>query len=322
MNKFIVLLVALTLVLGGCQTTNTSKTDIKEIGIIQIVEHEALDQARLGFIEGLKEAGFIDGKNIKIEYKNASGDGAVLNTIAESFASSKKDLVFAVATPSAQAMTLASESIPVVFTAVTDPIAAKLVNTLEKPGTMATGTIDAVDIKKQFELIKAFMPKANKIGILFNTSEVNSQVQVQQAKDEAKAFGFTIVEKGITSTTEIEMAANALLEQVDVIYVPTDNLVASSIAMLSDIATKAGKPIFAAEPGPVSGGALATDGIDYHALGKQSAKQAIKILEGTSPSEIPVESNLDSVIVINETVLKQLNLQVPEQIKEKATFVK
>lgn len=320
MKKISLLVLVMGLMLMGCEAKKDEA--MKTIGIIQIVEHTALDAAREGFIEGLKEAGFEDGKNIKIEYKNASGDGAVLNTIAQSFATNKKDLVFAIATPSAQAMTTASQELPIVFTAVTDPVAAKLVESLEKPGGNATGTIDAVDIEKQFELIKAFMPDTKTIGIIYNTSEVNSQIQVEEAKKAAAKFGFKIIEKGVTSTTEIDVAANSMLNDIDVMYLPTDNLVASSIANLSAIALKENVPVFAAEPGPVLEGAFASDGIDYFELGRQSAKMAVSILEGKAPSDLPIESQTQTSITVNETVLKQLGLNVPDQLKEKVTFVK
>lgn len=317
-NKILAILITVGL-LAGC--SGSKKDDIKEIGIIQIVEHGSLDEARKGFIEELEAHGYKDGVNIKIDYKNAQGDMNTLNTIAKDFVTQGKDLIYAIATPSAQAAANATKDIPIVFTAVTDPVEAKLVSSLEKPGANVTGTIDEIDINKQFTLLTTLKPDVKKIGIIYNTSEINSQIQVDQAKAAAKAMNLEIVTKGVTSSNEISLAAETLVKEVDALYVPSDNLVTAALPVVIPIATAANIPVMGGVMDHVTQGALANDGIDYKALGKQTAQMAIKLLEGEKPANLPVESLKDTKLIINKKTANALNITIDASLLEKATIV-
>ena len=229
--KKIITIITLGLMIMACG----KQESIKKIGITQIVEHPALDGARDGFLKALEDAGYKDGENLKIEYQNAQGDQAVAQSIAESFVSDSKDLILAIATPTAQAAYNATKEIPVLITAVTDPIQAGLAKSLEKSETNVTGTSDATPIDKQFKLLKELLPASKKVGIVYNTSELNSEVQVAQAKVIAEKYGLEIVTKGVTQVNELAQALDSLLPNVDVLYTPTDNLVVSATSSVTRI---------------------------------------------------------------------------------------
>jgi len=322
----VALLLSLSLFTGCSKNSNGgSASDSKKvckIGISQIVEHPALDSARQGIIDALAEEGFVDGENIEIEFQNAQGDMPTAQTIADSFVSSKKDMIIAIATPCAQAALNSTKEIPIIVTAITDPVGAGLVKSLENPGTNITGTSDATPIDKQFELIKTLIPNAKKIGIIYNTSEANSTVQVENAKKAAEKFGFEIVESGITSVNDIDQTLSSMLPSIDVLYTPTDNMVASAMALISNKCTKSGKAVIGAEEGHVQGGALATEGIDYYKLGLQTGSSAARVLKGDNPSEIPVTLLNETSLVINEKTAQALGIQIPQDILERAELLK
>ncbi|HRY21591.1 MAG TPA: ABC transporter substrate-binding protein, partial [Flexilinea sp.] len=251
-----------------------------KIGVLQLVEHAALDAAYQGFVDALKEAGFEDGVNIEIDYQNAQADQSNLMTISERFVKNNVDLILAIATPAAQAVASATTTIPILFTAVTDPVAARLVESNEKPGLNVTGTTDAGPIDKQFALMKELFPDLKTIGIIYNSSEVNSEVQAKQAEEIAKEMGWEVKFGTITSVNDIEQVANSLAEKVDGFYAPTDNTIASAMPNLVKVAEEKKLPILGSEPGMVEGGALMTVGIDYYKLGQQTGKMAVKILKG------------------------------------------
>ena len=321
-------LVALLLaasILGGCSKTQASISNssqgekkIIKIGINQIVEHPALDASRKGFIEALKSKGFEEGKNLEIDFQNAQGEPATAQTIAQGFVSNKKDLILAIATPSAQAAFNATKNIPILITAVTDPVKAGLAKSLDKPDTNVTGTSDNVPIEKQFELLKKLVPNGKKVGILYNTSEANSGIQVEAAKKAAPSFGLEIVPTGVTNVNEIPQALDTLLCKIDVLYVPTDNMVVSAIPIISSQCFKKNIPIIGSERGQVEGGALATTGIDYYKLGFQTGLAAVEVLNGKSPKDIPVTTLKDMQLVINTDAAKKLNITIPEDLNSKA----
>lgn len=316
-------------VLGGCaKSTETSSqkspkdNKVIKIGITQIVEHPALDAARKGFIDALKYKGYEDGKNIKIDYQNAQGDMPTTQSIAKNFVSQKEDLIVAIATPSAQAAFNATKNIPIVITAVTDPVKAGLAKSLENSGTNVTGTSDNVPIEKQFELLKKLVPNAKKVGILYNTSESNSEIQVEAAKKVAPSFGIEIVTAGLTNVNEVTQALNSLVGKVDVLYIPTDNVVVSSMPIIANECFKKNIPIIGSERGQVTQGALATTGIDYTKLGYQTGLQAAQIIEGKKPSELPITTLKEMQLVVNEDAAKKLNIKIPDDIISKAEKVK
>lgn len=291
--------------------SKNSNTDIKTIGITQLVEHPSLDKARNGFIKALEDKGYKDGKNIKIDYQNAQNDMLTTQTIANKFVSDKKDLIYAVSTPSAQAAYNSTKDIPILITAVTDPVAAGLVKSLDKPEGNLSGTSDYISIDKNLELIKTLVPKAKTIGVLYSTSEVNSKIQVEMLKKYASKNNYKVVEKGISSSNEINQAISSLSKNIDVLYVPTDNLIVSSMPIVSKIATDNKIPVIASEDGSVKSGALACQGIDYEKLGYKTGEIAVKVLNGEKVSNIPISTLDDTQIIINEDVLNLLSMKKP-----------
>lgn len=312
-------------ILGGCaspQATaaqNPAKEEKKiRIGITQIVEHPALDASRQGFIDALKGKGFEDGKNVEVDFQNAQGDQATAQTIASKFVSDKVDLIFAIATPTAQAAYNATKDIPILITAVTDPVAAGLAKSLEDSGTNVTGTSDNVPLETQFDLLKKLVPNAKKVGILYNTSESNSEIQVESAKAAAPGFGLEILPVGIANINDIPQSLNSLFGNMDVLYVPTDNMVVSSMPIIADLCFKNNVPIIGSEKGQVEQGALATTGIDYYKLGFQTGEAAVDVINGKKPSEISIKTLNEMQLVINTDAAKKLNIAVPAEISDKA----
>lgn len=312
-------------ILSGCAksqgaSSNNPKGDNKviKIGISQIAEFPALDSARKGFIDALKSKGFEDGKNIKIEFQNAQGDMPTTQTIAQNLVSQKVDMILAISTPSAQAAYNVTKDIPILITAVTDPVRAGLVKSLDKPGTNVTGTSDSISIEKQFELVKKLIPDCKKVGILYNTSEKNSEIQVEIAKKAASGFGFEIATAGITNVNEIPQSLASLLSKVDVLYVPTDNMVVSALPLITSQAFKKNIPVIGSERAHVEGGALAANGIDYYKLGFKTGLMAVDIINGKVPKDMPIATLEETQTVINTDAANKLNISIPEEISSKA----
>ena len=326
MKKIMFLVMMLSLILIGCGDkkeeaktgTDTANTETKaddkvyKIGITQIVSHQALDKAREGFKDALEEAG------IKAEYdeQNAQGDVTIANTIANKFVTDKVDLVFAIATPTAQAVSNATSDTPILFSAVTDPEAAGLV----KPNV--TGSSDKVDIDQQLALLREISKDAKKIGFLYNSSEENSLVQLEEIKKVAGKYDFEIVEQGISSANELPQAIDKMLTQVDALYLPTDNLISSSSALIAEKANAAKIMTFAAESGMLENGIFITKGIDYYQLGKEAGKMAAEILkDGKKPSDLPYKISETVEIAVNKQTLEQLGIKLPEDVMSKAKFI-
>ena len=293
------LLTILGLMLGLTTLSVAAEKEIK-VGITQIVEHPSLDAARKGVEKALKEKG----KNIKIEYQSAQGDFGTAQLIAKSYASSKKDVIIAISTPSAQAALNATKTIPIVYTAVTDGASAGL------KGNNITGTSDMSPLDKQAELIKTLLPNAKKVGFLYNPSEQNSLLLLEKFKGIAKAKGLTVVEKGVSSVNDINLAIDSLLGQIDVLYIPTDNLVYSSASLVIQKANKKNVPVIASTNDIVEKGALATESIDYEKLGYQTGERVIDVLNGKAPKDIPVETLKQTTLVINQKIAKKYNISL------------
>lgn len=312
------LLIALMLVSLINGTVLAKAEDEYEIGISQLVEHPALDLAREGFLEGLAEEGYVEGDNLKVYHENAQAEMATAQTIAQKFQRRELDLVLAIATKSAQAAANVLKETPLLFTAVTDPVEAGLVESMEKPGKNVTGTTDLNPVKKQLELIKAFLPEVTTVGILYNSGEVNSRVQVDIAKEAAPELDLEIKEGTVTNTSEVTLSTSSLVEDVDALYIPTDNVVVSAISSVLKIAHDKQVPVFGSERGQVDEGAVATRGINYLNLGKQTGKMAARVLEGADPAQMPVESSSNLDLIINQTTCQQLDLEIPEALVEEA----
>ncbi|MDY6213765.1 MAG: ABC transporter substrate-binding protein [Schaalia hyovaginalis] len=288
------------------------------IGITQITTHPSLDAAREGFKKAFEDAGL----EVKFDEQNAQGDQATATSIASKFAGADLDLVLAIATPSAQAAAQAITGTPILFTAVTDPVSAQLVDSLDKPGSNVTGTTDMNPVADQISLVKQFAPGAKTVGIIYSSGEVNSEVQVELAKEAAGKEGLEVVETTVTNSSEVQQAAQDLASKVDAIYVPTDNTVVSAFASVVQSAEDAKIPLIAGEGDSVANGGLATYGIDYFELGRQTGEMAIKILtEGADPASLPVESQSEYQLTVNTTTLKAIGLEMPTALADKAVAV-
>ena len=291
------------------------------IGINQLVQHDALDASREGFIEGLKEKGFEEGKNLKINYQNAQGDMAIAKTISDQFVTSNVDLIFAIATSSLQASYNSTKDIPIVFTAVTDPIDAGVAKSWESSGTNVTGTSDMVSMEKQLELLTKLVPDIKTIGVIYNSSEANSLAQVQELKKEAEKKNIKVKEISVTTVNEINQNLTAALGEIDALYAPTDNTVASAYDLVGNLCINKNIPILCGEEAGVSKGGLCSIGIDYFKLGKEAGYKAAEILNGKAPIDIEISTLSDMSITINTDVVEKLNITVPDDINSKATKV-
>lgn len=288
------------------------------IGITQITTHPSLDAAREGFKKAFEDAGL----EVEFDEQNAQGDQATATSIASKFAGAGLDLVLAIATPSAQAAAQAITGTPILFTAVTDPVSAQLVDSLDAPGANVTGTTDMNPVADQISLVKQFAPGAKSVGIIYSSGEVNSEVQVELAKEAADKEGLEVVETTVTNSSEVQQAAQDLASKVDAIYVPTDNTVVSAFASVVQSAEDAKIPLIAGEGDSVANGGLATYGIDYFELGRQTGEMAIKILtEKADPATMPVQSQSEYALTVNTTTLKAIGLEMPTALADKAVTV-
>lgn len=335
MNKWLMaVMVGLLLVLTACNSGsnesggeseggNTSEKKDVKVGITQLVEHPSLDGAREGFIAALKDAGYEEGKNLTLDYQNAQADVNNNMTIAQKLVNDGNDLILAISTPSAQAALQATKEIPVLFTAITDPVSAKLVKSMEEPGGNVTGTSDTHPeaIKNTIASIKEFFPDAKKVGVIYNSGEPNSVVNVEKAKEAMKENGLEAVEVTVSSSSEVKQAAETLIGRADVLYIPKDNTVVSALESVITVANDKKIPAFVGESDSVKRGGFASYGFEYHDLGYTTGKMAVDILEGKKPSEIPVGVPEKLELVINKKTADILGVELTEEQKEKAKLV-
>ena len=311
--------------LTGCAGSESDKSsDAKEsytIGIEQFAEHGSLDNCREGFLQGLEEEGIKEGDNLKVETKNAAADMGTAGQISDSFVSDKVDLICAIATPSAQSAYNAAmdAGIPVIYTAVTDPVAAELADKDGNPVGNVTGTSDTLPVEEQLKMIREMMPDAKTIGILYTTSEANSVSAIATYESLVDKYGFTLETKGISQTSEIALATDDLLTKVDCITNLTDNTVVASLPTILEKANEKGIPVFGSEIEQVKIGCLAAEGIDYIQLGKQTGKIAAQILKGEKKaSEIPYEIISEPGFYVNTKVAENLGIEVPSDLADSA----
>ncbi len=291
------------------------------IGIGQFADHGSLDNCREGFIMGLAEEGLKEGENLTILYENAQTDGSVTNQINTNFAAEKVDLICAVATPMAQSAYGVGKknNIPVIYTAVTDPVTAELANADGSPVGEITGTSDKLPVKEQLEMIRAILPNAKNIGILYTTSEANSAATIAEYKKLAPDYGFTIVEGPVTSSADISLAADSLLTKADCLTNLTDNTVVASLPVILDKATAKNIPVFGSEIEQVKMGCVAAMGLDYIELGKQTGKMAAKVLKGEAKaSELNYETIAEAAFYGNTKAAGQLGITLPEELTSSA----
>ncbi len=310
-------LLATTLGLGlaACGNTNNATEDGKKtVGILQLVEHGSLDAAYEGFKEGLAEGGYKEGENLTLEYQNAQNSQDNLKSMSEKLVKNSPDLLLGIATPAAVSLANETTDIPIVVTAVTDLVEAKLAESNEAPGRNITGTSDMVPIDKQIQLLFSIVPDAKTIGIMYNAGEANSKIQADLAEKALKDAGVDVKVLTANTTNDVQQVTTSLAKDVDGIYVPTDNTFASAAAVVGEVAKETKTPIVAGSVEQVEDGALATFGIDYKSLGKQTGELAAKILDGDEkPATTPVETANKLELVVNQEMATALGID-PESI--------
>lgn len=282
--------ILLTSLISLHQLKADKKKDVFRIGISQFITHQSLDATREGFVDELAKQGYIEGENIEIDLQNAQGEQRNLKTISQQLAESS-DVVLAIATPSAQSLANTTQTTPVIFSAVTDPVSAKLVESREHPGGNVTGTSDQSSdaISTQINLIKKVLPKAKTIGILYTQSEPNSVVQKDEAKRLLEEKGFSVVEKTILDSNNVKAAAESLMAEVDMVFVPTDNIISSTMETVKQVSIKHKVPVFGGSTEMIAVGGLYNYGTNYEELGRQTARMLIRVLKGEKPENIAVE---------------------------------
>ena len=282
--------ILLTSLISLHQLKADKKKDVFRIGISQFITHQSLDATREGFVDELAKQGYVEGENIEIDLQNAQGEQRNLKTISQQLAESS-DVVLAIATPSAQSLANTTQTTPVIFSAVTDPVSAKLLESREHPGGNVTGTSDQSSdaISTQINLIKKVLPKAKTIGILYTQSEPNSVVQKDEAKRLLEEKGFTVVEKTILDSNNVKAAAESLMAEVDMVFVPTDNIISSTMETVKQVSIKHKVPVFGGSTEMIAVGGLYNYGTNYEELGRQTARMLIRVLKGEKPENIAVE---------------------------------
>ena len=294
------------------------KTSQIKIGVLQLIEHNALDSAYKGFVDGLKEAGYEDGKNIIIDYQNAQGEQANCITIGQKFINDKSDLILAIATPAAQAIANMTKDIPILITAVTDPADSKLLADNNAPGGNVTGTSDLTPVEAQIELLKEIIPNVKTVGLLYCSSEQNSVFQINIAKKKLDAMGIKYIDIAISNLNEIQQVIQNVIGKVEAIYTPTDNMIANGMATVALMTEPAKLPVICGEGGMTMLGGTATYGINYYELGKLTSTQAVSILKGDKKTaEMPIEYLQKFDLVVNTNMIESIGLTIPESLYNK-----
>ncbi|MCR5176935.1 MAG: ABC transporter substrate-binding protein [Anaerovibrio sp.] len=310
--------------IAGCSNSEQSSKDKKHsIGIVQLVEHDALDAANKGFVDALKERGFEEGKNIIIDNQNAQADQSNLQNIGQRFISNKVDLIYAIATPAAQTVANLTKETPIVGCAITDYEAAKLVKSNNAPGGNVTGTSDMNPIKEQIDLLIKLCPNAKTVGCVYTSSEVNSEIQYKAMKEYAESKGLKVEAATISTVNDIQQAVQSLVNKVDAFYVPTDNVIASAMPTMVSVTSAFKKPVICGESNMVKAGGLATYGVDYYQLGRQAGMMAADILEGKSkPDAMPIQFAKSLKAVVNKTEAEKLGITIPQDVLKDAEVIK
>ena len=303
--------ILLTSLISLHQLKADKKKDVFRIGISQFITHQSLDATREGFVDELAKQGYVEGKNIEIDLQNAQGEQRNLKTISQQLAESS-DVVLAIATPSAQSLANTTQTTPVIFSAVTDPVSAKLVESREHPGGNVTGTSDQSSdaISTQINLIKKVLPKAKTIGILYTQSEPNSVVQKDEAKRLLEEKGFTVVEKTILDSNNVKAAAESLMAEVDMVFVPTDNIISSTMETVKQVSIKHKVPVFGGSTEMIAVGGLYNYGTNYEELGRQTARMLVRVLKGENPENIAVELPEKLELHTNQEIADALGIDI------------
>ncbi|MGF1682645.1 ABC transporter substrate-binding protein [Photobacterium minamisatsumaniensis] len=315
------LLTAVCIAASLALTSTSVLADVAKVAVSQIVEHPALDATREGLLAGLKAKGYVEGENLQFSYQTAQGNPAIAVQIAKQFVGERPDVLVGIATPTAQALAASTRSIPVVFTAVTDPIGAKLVKNMAKPAGNVTGLSDLSPVAQHVELMLELLPEMKSIGVVFNPGESNAVALVQLLHAAAKEKGLTVIEGTALKSADVQSAAQIVASKVDVIYAPTDNTVASAIEGLVNAGNQANTPIVGASTTYIESGALAALGFDYYQVGVQTADYVAALLEGKKVAELPVTVAKGSDLALNQQAANKLGITFPTSIMERATSV-
>ena len=296
--------------------------DMLKIGIMQLTDHEALNSSREGFVQALADNGYVDGENITIDYQNAQNDQSNLKTISQRFVQNEDDLVLAIATGAAQSIAAETSEIPILGTAITDFEAAQLVESNEVPGGNVSGTSDLSPVSDQIALLVEMCPDVKTLGILYNSSEINSEIQSQMAQEAAKENGIECKIGTVTNTNDISQVIESIAGDVDAIYIPTDNTFASAMGTVVQVAEEYGLPTICGESGQVKNGGLATTGVDFYNIGYRAGEMAVEILrDGADISTMPVEQPKDNAVCINLDAAKAIGYEFPQSIIDKASII-
>lgn len=328
-NTKLAFLASAAILLGACSSdteesassNGTTTADFPYIGIMQLASHPALDAITEGIIDQLADEGYVDGETAIIDLQNAQGDQSNMQQIAERFISNEADITVGIATPAAQALANATTDIPIILGAITDPLAANLVASLEEPGGNITGVSDKIPVTEQYELIMELVPEIKTIGFLYSSSEDNSLSSAKEAEEVAKGLGLTVVTKTVNSANDIPQVAEALAQEVDAIWVPTDNVIATSMLSLIEITDAFQIPVFPSVDTMVQEGGLATVGLNQYAIGVQTGAVTAEVLEGADPSSFAIQYPDEIELIINTKKAEELNIEVPSDILDTAKTI-
>lgn len=328
MKKFMSVMMAgmMMATMAGCSNGTEQKSGSADsagklqIGVVQIMEHTSLDTIRESFLAEMESLGYGEDK-VEFDIQNAQGEQTNLSSICKKFVGDNVDMIVAIATPTAQAAAASTSDIPIVFSAVTDPVEAKLVADPEHPDKNLTGTSDAIPVDEVMQLCQKLTPDVKKIGFMYTTSEINSQVTAEKAIQEAEKMGYETQLMTISEVSELQQAAQSLAQNVDAIYVPIDNTIAQAMKVLAQVGLDYKIPIYTGADSMVQDGGFATVGIEYDKLGQQTAKMAKSILEGTPVSEVPVESLDEFGTFINKSTAEAIGVEIPAEIADNATLM-
>ncbi|PMC79728.1 ABC transporter [Aerococcus viridans] len=310
-KSLLVFIASLAIIVAGCQRTEDN--NILDIGILSIMDHNSLNDAEQGFIDGMTALGYEEGVDVTYHRMNAQGQQANLYPMAGQLLKNA-ELVLGIGTPTIQALAVTEEEKPLLFTAVTDPISAGLAESLSASGRNVTGTSDQMPVEKQVELLISINPEAEKVGIIYNTGEVNSQIQAEQAKEAILAAGKTPVIRTVTSTNDVQQALNSVMSDVELLYVPTDNIMAGAASTVGAVSEQYQVPVVAGSIDQIEDGGLATYSLNYYELGRQTAEMAVRVIEGEDPSTMPIEQAKALELFVNEDMAEALGID-PDSIQ-------
>ena len=328
-NKiFVAFAVLLVCVLGygffsSKKSEETNKVDNKEVkvGVLQLLSHPALNQIYKGLEDGLKKEGYEVGKNLKIDLQNAQGDQSNLASMGQKLVTDNNDILVGITTPATLSLSNATKDKPIIMGGITYPVEAGLIKTEDKPGNNITGVSDRTPIKQQLEIMKKVLPKMKKVGILYTASEDNSVKQAQEAEKLAKELGLEVKVSTVANTNDIQQVTESLASETDAIFVPIDNTIASAMATVVKVTDAKKIPVFPSADTMVADGGLLGLGVDQYQIGVETAKVVAKVLKGADTKDMPIVLANEGVIYLNEAKAKQLGIEIPKEIKDKAKVV-